>query len=453
MEQTVLAVDIGTSSLKAALVDARGTVVRSTRRRFPGGKRVPRDWVDAFSQAVSDLSPDAGLAAVAVSGNGPTLVGVPANGGEGALLLWNDSVSADGARFSVSERSDADGAQMYAGERSDADGAHPAAARAEPSIFIPRIRAFRNIYPDEYRRARWLVSGPEYLILALTGEAVTILPDRRYEAAYWTGEALAADGIDPGILPPFVTTGEIVGRCVLDGLNGVPVIAGGPDFFAALVGTGAIEPGVACDRAGTSEGLNLCTAEPVVHPGIRTLPSLRAEYWNASCLLPDTGARFHAWRRESGLLSLSYPEIMSRIDASPLVPEPGTATNPGRLIVEEIGFSVRKGMETLREATGFAGEYRLSGGQARNDIWNRMKADITGTTLALTATADGELMGDAIIGFAGIGAYRSAPDAAAAMVRITRRYEPDPGREIFYEQLYSRWKERHHEDLLDPERP
>lgn len=438
MEQTVLAVDIGTSSLKAALIDARGTVVRSSRCRFPKSRRVPSDWVNAFYEAVADLSPGAGLAAVAISGNGPTLVGVPHKGEAHTLLLWNDPIPADGTAAS--------GAHPVSGSN------HPAAPRASPSIFIPRIRAFRRLFPDEFQEARWLVSGPEYLILVLTGEAVTILPERRYAGAYWTDEALTAADIDPGILPPFAASGAVVGACSIRGMHDIPVIAGGPDFFVALAGTGAIEPGVACDRAGTSEGLNLCTSEPVSHPAIRTLPSLLGEYWNASYLLPETGARFNAWRRESGQLRLSYPEIMAGILSSPLVTPPGQRPHPGREIVEEIGFSVRRGMEIIREATGFAGEYRLTGGQARNDIWNQMKADITGTTLALTATADGELMGDAILGFAALGAYRSVLDAVNAMVRVDRRFDPEPARATQYTEKYARWKGMHHEDLLDTRR-
>ena len=427
MEQTVLAVDIGTSSLKAALIDARGTVVRSSRCRFPKSDRVPADWVNAFNEAVADLSPDRGLAAIAVSGNGPTLVSVSERDEASALLLWNDPIPG-------------------------ADG-HTVGAPATPSIFIPRIRAFRRVFPDEFQEARWIISGPEYLIKVLTGEAITILPERRYADAYWTDASLAAADIDPAILPPFAFPGSVVGTCCVRGMQGIPVIAGGADFFVGLAGTGAIEPGIACDRAGTSEGLNLCTREPVSHPAIRTLPSLLGEYWNASYLLPETGARFHAWRRESGQLRLSYPEIMARIEASPLVPPPGMRPHPGREIVEEIGFCVRRGMETIREATGFAGEYRLSGGQARNDIWNQMKADITGSTLALTATADGELMGDAILGFMGLGVYASALDASKAMVRVDRRFVPDPALSAQYARRYASWKGKHHEDLLDSRRP
>ncbi len=234
----------------------------------------------------------------------------------------------------------------------------------------------------------------------------------------------------------FGTGASPEGSGELTALEGVPVVAGGPDFVVALVGTNTLSPGTACDRAGTSEGLNVCTEYPVAHPAIRALPSVMAGLWNASYLLPDTGASFHAWRIDSARRAKSYPEIMEEIARSPIEAKPGEALHPGRAVVERIGFAVRRGVETLREATGFDGDFALSGGQARNETWNQMKADITGASFALTGTADGELMGDAIIAFAALKHFGSVAEAAGAMVRVTRRYEPDPARHRAYTERY-----------------
>ena len=443
MERTVLAVDIGTSFLKAALVDASGCVVASARVHFPETQRVARDWIVALDEAARSLKTalcaSAGgaghaadkPAAIVISGNGPTLVSVSDQdiafatpsafaGDAGPVLMWNDPVGADAAA-------------------SESSGG---------SIFIPRLASYRRKFSDHWDRARYILSGPEYLIYALTGNAVTILPERRYENAYWTAESLSSAGLGGAKLAPFVTTGAIVGT-VAQGGDGfasfesdgflsarIPVVAGGPDFIVALVGTGTMVAGTACDRAGTSEGLNVCTASRVSHEGIRTLPAVAAGLWNASYLLPDTGAAFHAWRLGTGQNARAYPEIMAEIEASPIFPARGEPLHAGRAMVERIGFSVRRGIETLERATGFKPTYVLSGGQARNEIWNQMKADITGAPFALTATPDGELMGDAVIGFAALGDYKTLQEAAARMVRITRRYEPDGARHAQYTEKY-----------------
>jgi xylulokinase len=444
MERIALACDVGTSSLKTALVDSSGRVLASARVRFPEARRNARDWLVAFSEAVACLRatvtrsggeiPDYARAfapdAIAISGNGPTLVAVDSRGEAGPVLLWNDAVPG-----AIREPG------SVAGERPESN-----------SLFIPRILAYRDLFPAPYDRARHLLSGPEYLAWALTGNAATILPEPRFEAAYWTDEENARAGIDGSRLAPFVPIGQVMGTASaahltsiagagvfpkeLAALEGIPVIAGGPDFVVALVGTNTLSPGTACDRAGTSEGLNVCTPTRIAHRSIRALPSVIAGLWNASYLLPDTGAAFHAWRIGTAQRAKSYPELMEGIERSPINPKAGEALHPGRAVVERIGFAVRRGVETLREATGFEGDFALSGGQARNETWNQMKADITGAAFALTTTADGELMGDAIIAFAALGSFGSVPEAADAMVRVARRYEPDPERYRAYTERY-----------------
>ena len=420
MNELVLAVDIGTSSLKASLIDARGVIRANARCRFPQGPRLAEHWTAAWLEALDTLNerldachPGASRAgnrivAVSVSGNGPTLVSIDARGNAGPLLLWNDPIPAVSHAASPS-----------------------APAR---SLFIPRISAYRTINQRSWNDARFVLSGPEYLIWFLTGNAVTILPETRYRDAYWTSESLSAAGLDPEKLAPFVAPGTISGTIATADSGGLlsagtPVIAGGPDFIVALVGTGTLESGKACDRAGTSEGLNVCTETAVTNPKIRTLPSVMAGLWNASYLLPETGAMFHAWRNESGKGDMAYPDIMREIDEG--------RDEGGRVLVDGIGKSVKAGIDTLKEATGMNPVYALSGGQARNDIWNQMKADMTGATFALTATPDGELMGDAIIAFASLGSYASLPDAARSMVRVIKQYECDPAKHERYMERFA----------------
>ncbi len=427
MDKTVLAVDIGTSSLKAAIIDAEGKVLSSARCRFPRSGRIPSDWMDALREALTVLKSGTNLAAIVISGNGPTLIGVDAAGKSGALLMWNDPIDhLAGTPITA-------GAASVAGE-----------APTSKSIFIPRLSAFRTLYPESYEKARWILSGPEYLVFALTGTAVTVLPELRFEQAYWTPEGLAAAGLDGSKLPPFVLQGTVAGTS--SGVlfpelpQGLPVVSGGPDFTVALIGTGTLSEGKACDRAGTSEGLNICTTARIRHPEVRTLPSVIADLWNAAYLLPETGALFHAYRRSSGQATKSYPLIMAEIEASPIFPASGAALHSGRAVVEGIGFSVRKAIEVLHRATGLSPEYCLSGGQARNEIWNQMKADITGSTFTLTATPDGELMGDAILGFTATGDYSSMAEAAETMVHVVHRYEPNHTIHSAYSEKYAQYE-------------
>lgn len=468
MERAVLACDIGTSSLKAALVDSSGAVLVSARVRFPEARRSARDWTLALAEASACLRKclaESGTGipfdpvAIAISGNGPTLVSIDKTGETGPVLLWNELVAPgeneSRPRTDSSPHSALSPRARHSGHGSSVAGEAP----SSPSIFIPRILSYRAAFGSRYENARLLLSGPEYLIWALTGNAVTILPEARFERAYWTAGDLERGGLDGSRLAPFVPTGYVAGKASLSSLRaalgstgaaprteaypgleaipeGIPVIAGGPDFIVALIGTGTLNAGTACDRAGTSEGLNVCTAERIDRESVRTLPSVIGGLWNASYLLPETGAAFHAWRRDAGQNKRPYPEIMAEIEASPIIPAHGEPLHPGRAMVERIGFSVRRGVETLKAATGLDCAFTLSGGQARNETWNQMKADITGASFALTATPDGELMGDAVVAFASLGDYASIGEAAKRMVTVTRHFEPDAARYRQYTEKF-----------------
>ncbi|HRR01832.1 MAG TPA: FGGY-family carbohydrate kinase [Treponemataceae bacterium] len=418
MEQTVFCVDIGTSSIKTALITASGDVLSAARFRFPRTTRRTSHWLDAYRLALRALKPEDSAAAVVISGNGPTLVSVDGRNRATALLLWNDTDTSTNPG-------------NYAG----------------PSLFIPRILEFSHRFPREYREAHHLLSGPEYLMFSLTGNPVTVLPEERYRPAYWTSDDFTATGLNPAKMPPFVPAGSIAGETTLGKRKHIPVIAGGPDFFVALAGTGAFEPGRACDRAGTSEGLNVCTKDPVHHSRIRTLPSLLPEYWNAAWLLPESGATFHDYRKSSGESGKPHPELMREILESPSAGPGKENVHPGRTVVEHIGFAVREGIETLEEATGYNPVFYLSGGQARNEVWNQMKADITGRTFVLTATADGELMGNAVLASPALGWHTSITNASQAMVRECRRFEPDPENFRRYSDKYDYWKTTRDENV------
>ena len=184
----------------------------------------------------------------------------------------------------------------YPAARLNIDETSPDEAhRFANSIFLPRILLFRDLIGDEYEATAHLFSGPEYLIWQLTGNAVTILPESRYETAYWNAQVLEGFGIMTGKMPGFVELGHNCGTLLdnaqeLLGLPAVPVIGVGPDFIAALIGTDTTEPGHICDRAGSSEGINMCVDKEIRAEGIRTLPGVKAGLWNISVLIPDSAA-------------------------------------------------------------------------------------------------------------------------------------------------------------------
>ena len=474
MQSGILCADIGTSSLKAAFITEAGTVLKFIRLLFPQPVQAV-DWVQAFFAAWHILPADYTVEAICVSGNGPSFVAVPQNrrvpeaninsagrvpkihinvdrhlfsaslppddvmngiidvAKNDTLFLWNEPVS-QGLTVSGQQ-----GATIPAPQ----DGA----ASIPPtglSLFLPRIAAFRAKYPDVFAGAAQLFSGAEYVSYLLTGAVVTSLPDPRYEAAYWSKEELfrfsEALHIDTerlaGLLPPFTAAGTVIGR-----FCGIPVIAGVPDFIAALIGTGTLTAGTACDRAGSSEGINVCISQPHRAEKTLLLPSVMPDLWNLSSVIPSSGAAFSSFLVSHGFLGNDYIAAMERIAAEPFAASgayPATFAGQGRAFVEELAFRIRHGCDLLEQASGFHPVYTLSGGQAHNAIWCQMKANMTGRTFALPAFADGELIGDAALAFYGLGRGDNLAAIAQRLIRIKRYYEPEPAAAQRYTEKYSR---------------
>ena len=406
---TILCVDIGTSSLKAALITDEGKVLAKNRRKFLLVKteHSSKEWFPALQNATAELfeqATESKVDGICISGNGPTLVAT-----SGETFLWNEE----------------------------------AVQIKSPSLFIPRIISFKNKYSGVWEKTQYIFGAPEYLIWLLTDKACTILPDERYRKAYWTDEDLAAAGLtsyDIAKLPPFKMSSEKIGGLTHKAVSfiggeehgiedGLPVFLGAPDFVAALVGTATVEENTICDRAGSSEGINYCTKEPLYGDNIRTLPSIVPGLWNASVLLPDSGSKFAAFKqkidRELGE-SVDYNDLLDRMidsDGS------SAALDQGKYLLIQTALDVKSAIETLRKAAfekglPFPDKMTITGGQASNDKRNQMKADITGIKIQVPSCSDSELLGDAAMALAGMGVFGSIQEASKKLFSAGKLFVP-----------------------------
>jgi xylulokinase len=381
----VLAVDVGTTAMKGGLINLDGELVgyhrvtywEKTKQDYHSWN--PQVWVDSLRDIVASLGGYQQIISVVISGHGPSLVPMDAQGKNlfSALLL--------------------------AGSTAEQPQRHP--------FFFPaKNRLVQRKSPGLYDKTQWFLSCPEYLDYFLTGEAHTVTPSDEFIPYIWYEKDWKHYQLDPGKLPPFVKTGDIIGKVrqeasYFTGIPaGIPVVAGGSDFLLSLLGAGAVEPGLTCDRAGTSEGINFCHTRKVDHPNLRVLPHTIEGYYNISGILSSTGRLFEWMRRITGQDRIGYREILQNIDTLPmdrsrplffpsfdqrgdfefahggfmrLSPE-HSQEDLGRSVVESIGFGIKNVLDHLDSAGCQVEEMRVTGGQAKNVIWNQMKADMTG---------------------------------------------------------------------------
>jgi len=462
----LLVYDIGTTALKGGVIDQAGallaraqTPMEMVRGENPDFHEFdPATWLSGLRRVTAALLRDpslgSGLRGVVISGNGPTLVPVGSSGRPvHCAINWMD-------RRGVEE------AELI----SSITGSY-----VDPSFFLPKAYWIYRNKPKVYQRTRHFLSCPEYVDYVLTGEACTILPSPQFSRYIWTQEAIGKLGMEAEKFPPFIKPGQLIGRVrpkaaeTLGLPEGLPVIAGGPDFIMSILGTATVRPGRTCDRAGSSEGVNLCSASPLEDPRLLCLPHIIEGYYNVSGLVSTTGKAVE-WFKNSLRGSLEYEELFAEIARVPagaggllflpyLSGERSPLWDPrargaflglslkhgwremGRAVVEAVGYAIRDVLEVMEEDGCKVEELRVTGGQARSPLLNQIKADVSGKRILVPRLRDADLLGDACVGLYGLGRFDSLSEAAELAVRIERSFEPAPRLKGRYDEMFALYRE------------
>lgn len=441
MKFNFLCADIGTTSLKAALVSDMGQVLSFSKIEFTtiDKSKIALEWLSSLHTAINEIKSNLNITgildcdAVCISGNGPTIVSE-----DGTTLLWNSP-----AAELQNQNASSDLQKILPPELFE---------KFKHSLFLPRLLAFKNLYSDKFINQK-IFSGPEYLIWRLSNTQITILPESRYEAAYWNDEALDAifgstknissqksnEGTKADSSPenaestrinsfpsigPFVNPGYDSGKITdkaaqeLGISSNAKVIAGGPDFTVALIGTNTLSEGKLCNRAGSSEGLNWCTSKPVFASGIRTLPSVIPGLWNASVLSTNSGDKIadckKSYEKENNI-QISYTDYIQLCLEK--------KDKNGAQILKELSDFFKDGISKIRILSkenniALCDTVMVTGGQAKNPLWLTHKAESAEINLAICEVPDSELIGDAVLASYGLGLYDSIQAAAEKMVKM-----------------------------------
>ena len=452
----IVCFDIGTTAVKGALFSEDGRMLR--RESCGAGTADPGGWFPALFGISTELAAEASLRggrlqAAVISGNGPTLVPVSADGDFlEPVLGWMD-------RRAVAQSDQIASVQDF---------------RIDPSFYLPKAMWIRDNLPGVFEKTRCFLSCPESVVYRLTGNAVSMMPGRLFERYYWDDGLLEKTGMPQDKFPPFVAPGTVCGKLTetAAGLSGLPagldIIAAGPDFIVSLLGTASVRPGRACDRSGTSEGINLCTEKLIEDGRLMSYGHVVEPWYNLSGIISTTGGAV-GWAQNAlggssdpsaftseaaksvpgagGLLFLPYlaGERAPLWDPAARGSFIGLTLEHGRpemirAVLEGAGFAVRDVLEVMAENGGTADELRVTGAPAANDLWNQIKADISGCRILATESSDPELLGGLALALRTTGVYDNLADAADSVVRIRRVYEPGGRNRQLYDDLFGLYR-------------
>jgi xylulokinase len=458
----VLGLDLGTTEVKAGVVDLDGKLLGLTRLGYglevdAADRRAEQDpgtWWSAVVGAVRALrvSEVADIVAIAADGHGPSLVATDARGEatRPAITFLDTRAAAE------------------AEELAQATGVHGWSLGGLPAaLWVERNE------PAVAAATCWYLATWEWLAFRLTGIATSpLVPDQPVPEL----EDIAAAGVPADRLPPRMATGDVVGALTeaaaeAFGLRaGIPVVGGTVDAFASYLGAGLLEPGDAYDPGGSAGGFGVYWDRPVEVPGGFVTPAPLAGRWSVGAAMAATG-RALDWYRSAilgdtvtmeallaeaattppganGLVFLPYlagerspiwdPDARGVLAGLTLAHGRG---HVARAIVEASALAIRHVAAPMLSAGVHVTEMRVCGGPARSTFWNAVKADVTGFRVAVPAVLEAAVLGSGILAATGIGAYRDLPAAIGAMTRVAERIEPRAELAPDYDRLFAAYTE------------
>jgi D-ribulokinase len=466
-----LGVDLGTQGVRAVLVDGTGTVLgtgsvplRHDVRDGDRHEQDPAEWWSATCAATRAALAGRGgrpLGGVSIDSTSGTLVVQDADGEPaGPALMYDDRRAAAEAT-----RAQNVGAGLWAG----------LGYRMQASWALPKVvwLVERNAVPAGHR----LAHQADHVGARLAGHPVATDWSHALKTGYdllggaWPATVLAALGVDPALLPPVVPPGErvaVVAPAAAEAAGipaGTPVVAGMTDGCAAQVASAALAPGQWCSALGTTLVLKGSTAELLRDPSGAVychrnpdggwLPG-GASSTGAGVLARDLAGEdldvLTGRARTRGVPGGATYPLAGRGERFPFLaddaegfdlgapPDADAATRLQRVAhgvayVERLAFDVLAGLGA--EVTSLV----ATGGASRNDWWTQLRADVLQLPVAVPEQADSAL-GSAVLAAAPPGRLA---ETASAMVRVRRRFDPDPARAAELTEGYHRLVEALHE--------
>ena len=500
--ELLLAVDVGTQSVRALLFDAAGTLVARAKvpiepynAPHPGwAENDPELYWGAVGEACRAVlaSPDArrdAIVGLALTTQRSTVVVVDRDGRPlRPAIVWLDQRRTlglprigglQGLAFRALGVADTVAAFQADCEANWLAAHEPATwAQAGKYLLLSGFLAHRLVgrfvdadaaqvgyVPFDFRRRRWAAAGD------------------------WRWQAMP---VERDMLPDLVPTGEPLGELTAPaaahlGLRaGLPVIAAGADKACEVLGSGCLAPHVGALSFGTTatintthrryvEAIRYVPPYPAAVPDAYTLEiQVYRGFWLVEWFRREFGAAEEAAARARGvdpvdvldeLLGETPPGAMGLVlqpTFSPGVRIPGpeakgaaigfgdvhTRAHLYRAVVEGLAFALREGGERMQRRTKVPiTELRVAGGGARSDRVVQIAADVFGLPVGRPHTFETSGLGAAIDAAVGLGIHPSFDAAVGAMTRVVETRDPEPAAARLYDELYRRVYRRMYERL------
>ncbi len=471
-----LGLDLGTSGVKAMLIDGNQKIIGSAHgdldvsRPHPGwSEQDPAHWIRATEDAVAGLKAahPRELAAVRGIGLSGQMHGATLLDADDKVLrpciLWNDTRS------------------YHEAAALDADPRFRALTGniVFPGFTAPKLAWVAKHEPDIFSKVRWVLLPKDYLRLWLTGEHMSEMSDSAGTSwldtgkRKWSSELLAATDLDEKQMPTLVEGTEVAGKLRGElaskwGIGGDVVVAGGAgDNAASACGMGTVSHGAAFVSLGTSgvlfaaNGSYLPKPESAVHAFCHALPNT---WHQMGVILSATDAlnwHSHVTGKSAAELTTELGDTLkapTSVTFLPYLSGERTPHNDAKIrgafiglghesgravltqaVLEGVSFAIRDNLEALRSAGTDIARVTAIGGGSRSRYWLASIATALGVPVDLPADGDfGAAFGAARLGL--IAATSADPVAVCTPPETAGTIDPVTSLTDVYADAYKRYR-------------
>jgi sugar (pentulose or hexulose) kinase len=491
MSEYVVAIDFGTQSVRAIAFDSCGAQLAAAATPLAPYSEPKSGWVEqepdyfwrALCQTTQELMQQPGVSAtkmkaIALTTQRATVINLDEKGQPlRPAMIWMDQRVSEtlppmpwywSAAFALS------------GQR-------------ETVRYLRRqceINWISEHQPEIWRKTAHYLFLSGYLNFRLTGDYVDSAANQvgyvpfDFKAQRWAGKTSwkwHAVNARAETLPDLVPVGQPLGTLSPEAASetglpaGTTLIASAGDKACEVLGSGCLEPDVACLSFGTQATVS--TMSPRYIEPIRMLPAFPAPlpghyctevtvvrgFWMVTWFKEQFAALESLTARDSGRQPEALLDEMIR-DIEPgskgLILQPfwgGGIRYPGlsakgavigfggvhtkahlyRAILEGLAYALRDGRERIEKRSGVpVRSLRISGGGSQSDVAMQIAADVFGLPAERPASSETSAIGAAINAAVASGLHSDYPSAVAAMTRMGQRFEPDPRAREIYDRLY-----------------
>ena len=479
----IIALDIGTSSIRAVLYDEHGAALFSAGREYHSAypkplhvEQNPLSWADSAAGVLCEAAAHLRekhweAAGVAVTSQRSSLIALDAEGSPlRDAIMWQDK-----RNIAECEELAALAGMEYLYRRTG--------LRVNPLFVMTKLRWMKAHEPDLFARARRFVGVQDYVVHSLTGRFVTewtqasrtMLMD--LAAFAWDRELMELGGVDEEMLCELVPPGSVAGGLTAKAAKktglpvGLPVAVSGGDQQNAALALGVVKPGVAEANTGTGSFVLAYADKPVIHPECRVLCQAAAipGKWVAEAGIFNTGA-IYRWFKERFCPDIAGQEnpyhIMNKEAMSAPTGSKGVIMlphfegsmapnwNPAakgvffnlslgadrsdmiRAIQEGIALEIRENLHLIQSMTGPISEISVAGGMTRSDFFCGVQASSYNKKVVRYADSEASALGACMAASPALGVHPTLEKAFAAMSRkecVT--FEPTPKDVAVYDVL------------------